>query len=317
MSTPTPLDGWLLDVVAEVDKSAPGFAGHVLRASNERRHVIAAYFAQIKNVDAQDATIGQYLMTARHSDILQSGFGEVHTGFRSALRRVTPTAHSQSFYLNLFRLFRGPAYGADRRAIVDMQNIDLTKLRILKSLPKDFRCSNLVMALQSEDEAKAFVELIGLFEVEGLDRCEMALAASRIRTKTGVAKFAERWSRKLALPPHPVPETDFYQPVSHARDLARIAIRRRNCLRSKIVESLEGRLAIAEVKVLGEDAVVALVKRRDAWMLDDVYGHRNAAPSRPLVALVIQHLELHGIPVRPPASRDEAKWRSLSLLLEK
>lgn len=302
--------------MAEVDKSAPGFAGHVLRASNERRHVIAAYFAQVEKVDAQDTAIDHYLMTSRHSDILRSGFGDVHAGFRSALRRSKAISHPQSFYLNLFRLFRGPSYDADRRAIAGMQDIDLTKLRILKMLPDDFRHGNLVMALQSEDESKAFVELIGLFEAEGLDRTDMVTAASRIHTNAGVARFAERWSRKLALPPHPVPATDFYQPIGHARELARIAIRRRNCLRSKIVDSLEGRLAFAEVAIAGEEAVVALVNRRGGWMLDDVYGHRNAAPSRPLVALVIQHLELHGIPVRPPASRDEAKWRSLSLLME-
>ena len=302
--------------MAEVDKSAPGFAGHVLRASNERRHVIAAYFAQRGQAEANDLAIGHYLMTARHSDILHSAFGEISPGFRNALRRSKPISHPHSFYLNLFRLFRGPSYDADRRAVAGMQDIDLTKLRILKMLPDDFRFGNLVMALQSEDEGKAFVELVGLFEAEGLDRTVMVTAASKIHTNGGVARFAERWSRKLALPPHPVPATDFYNPVGHARDLARIAIRRRNCLRSKLVDSLEGRLAFAEVEIAGEEAVVALVKRRGGWMLDDVYGHRNSAPSRSLVGIVIQHLELHGIPIRSPSPRDEMKWKSLSLLLE-
>jgi hypothetical protein len=90
INTIAPLTGWALDSVAELDRHAPGFAGSYLRASDERRQVIAAYLAvaPIPFDDGHRARLSaDFLGGADHRAILRAGFGSVPVGLRGALAR--------------------------------------------------------------------------------------------------------------------------------------------------------------------------------------------------------------------------------------
>lgn len=99
-----PIHGWLLDRAVEIDATHPGFAGHLFRASCERRHVVAAYLSRNQGSDCPQemAAVGEFLMSAGHDDILRAAYGPIPPGLRGAISRgakkVWPRRHYNYVY---------------------------------------------------------------------------------------------------------------------------------------------------------------------------------------------------------------------------
>lgn len=201
--------------------------------------------------------------------------------------------------------------------ISQLREIDLVRLRILQSLPGDLRFAGLISVLQDVDQAQDFARLVDLLESEGCSRDQMQVAVKGIGSLNSLRGFARRWAQKVRLPDHPVPPTSFYRPIVLAAELARVAIQKRNCLRSYLPSALEGRTAFALAAHKDHSAVVSLVRRAGNWCLDDVYGYRNSSADVELVRFVVEHLARHGVAARPRPSSVDGTWAPLSRLMDR
>lgn len=105
----TSIDGWVLDTITAYDSVYPGFAGGYLRASNERRQVIAAFLA-VTQVDLEEqCEAAVFLATADHQTILALAFGRRVPGLRRALAKSGAKPHEAEYYRALAdALMRSP-----------------------------------------------------------------------------------------------------------------------------------------------------------------------------------------------------------------
>lgn len=316
MKSVTPIAGWLLDHTVEIDGHCPGFAGHVLRSSIERRHVIAAYLAKGKphTTFANAADQGLFLMTASHSNILSAAYGVVPRGFRGALSRSGSQPSRRWHYSYPYLLMSGSSRPATKRMISRLQRVNPTRLKVARALAADLQCASLVMALRSVDAARDLNALVNLLEQGGADRAAMVEALATVADMSEVRQFAQRWAFRVRLPRHPVPKIDGFTPIEDGSEIRRIAIRYRNCMRNYAANVLEGRSAFALVAHDGSEAVVHLVHENETWFLDDFYSRGNLTPDRHLTEHWTAYLSSHGIQPRQHRRHSSHRWASLRRL---
>ncbi|MDH7975703.1 hypothetical protein QH494_26250 [Sphingomonas sp. AR_OL41] len=316
MTSITPIVGWLLDRVVEIDSYCPGFAGHLLRASRERRHVVAAYLA----VDAPHlafesvATLGAFITTARHDDIQRAAFEHVPEGYRGAISRGGAQIYPRSHYRYLFRLMSGSSRPATKRVIPMLSRVNPTRLRVARVLSEELQIAPVVMALKSVEAARDLNALVELLTEAGADRSAMIEALESLGDMGDVRKFAQRWAFRVRLPHHPVPATDGYQPIDDAAQLRSTALQYRNCMRNYVGNALEGRSAFAVVAGETAEAIVHIVRENGVWLLDAFYSRDNISPNRALVDHWTAYLGSHGILARDDRRRSVRRWASLRRL---
>lgn len=314
MVTISPFGGWLLDRAVEIDEHCPGLAGHILRASSERRHVIAAYLSTDASQSFVTQTdLGLYLMTAGHRDILAAAFGSLPEGFRSAVARGGMQPYSRWHYRYLHRLMVSSTRPATKGLIRHLARVNPTRLKIARALSEDLQIAPLVMALRNVEAARDLDTLVMLLKQSGADRAAMVGALAAVTTMEDVGKFAKRWAFRVALPRHPVPASEGYEPVKDTADLRKLAIDFRNCARNYVGNALEGRSAFAVVTDLSSQAVVHLIRAGDRWSIDDFYGRGNAPPDRNLTNRWTEYLAQHGVRMRH-FSQSAHRWASFRRL---
>ena len=310
------MKGWLLDRAAEIDQDVAGFCGHVLRASSERRQVIAAYLSvgQRSDMRTTNEDVGTFLMSASHGAALAAAFGSVPPGLRGALRKAGPQPHRRKFYRYLHLLLTAPSRADLTWVITSSEQVNPSTLSILRALPADLRRPSALAAVESVRDARDLSRLLALLSEHGVCRTAMADAFATVATRRGVATFAHRWSMKANLPNHPVPASANYHPVERADQLRRLATRYRNCARNYVPNALEERSAFAEF-IYGEAAaIIHLVQEGGRWRLDRCYG-RNNLPPRPEVREAARtYLAQFGIEKRRRGIGREAKWAPLRRL---
>lgn len=313
MTNITSFNGWLLDRAVEIDENHAGFAGHLLRASIERRHVIAAHLSvpePIRRIGS-DAELGAFLSRASHDEILGAAFGELPTGFRAALGRGSAQPYKPRYYRYLHGLMSVSTRPTVQRLLPRLERVNPTRLRIIRALPADLHFAPLVMGLRSVDTARDLSVLIGLLEEAGASRAAMVAALAAVSDMDGVRKFAKRWAFRIALPDHPVPAIDGYRPIVETAELRKLSIQFRNCARNYLANSLEGRSAFAVVSNGEVESVVHLVRQKDRWCIDDFYARENMPPDRGLVERWTKFLASHDITARQFRRDSTRRWGSL------
>jgi hypothetical protein len=313
MTTITPFTGWLLQQAVALDDEFPGLTVHLLRASSERRHVIAAYLSRQNCFRhfASPAEMSRFLLTAGHNDILAAAFGAVPVGLRSALSRAGPTPHGRRYYGYLHALHVSKARPEMSHLLKTIACTSPTNLRIARALPAALRKGRAVAAIRDEATARSLSRSIDLMESAGADRRAMVDALANVTTIEDIRAWARRWALKLNFPAHPVAKSPAYTPIESANDLKVMAVQYRNCARSYLTDVLDERAAFATISTGKESAVVHLIWERGHWWLDEVYGRRNAVPSRVLIALARSHLAGHGVLPRDMQSFPVRKWSCL------
>lgn len=313
MTTITPFMGWLLQQAVALDDDFPGVTVHLLRASSERRHVIAAYLSRQNCFRhfASPAELSRFLMTAGHNDIIRAAFGEVPVGLRSALSRAGPTPHGRRYYGYLHALHVSKARPEMSHLLKTIACTGPKNLRITRALPAPLRKASIVAAIRDEAAARSLSRSIDLMESAGADRQGMLDALAKVTTIEDIRAWARRWALKLNFPAHPVAKSPAYMPIESASDLKVMAVQYRNCARSYLTDVLDERAAFATISTGKESAVVHLIWERGHWWLDEVYGRRNAAPSRVLIALAHSHLADHGVLPRDTQSFPTRRWSCL------
>lgn len=272
MITITPFTGWLLQEAVALDDQWPGVTVHLLRASAERRQVIAAFLSR-QNYSLHftgRANLGRFLLTAGHNDILAAAFGEVPNGLRSALGRAGSTPHSRRYYGYLYALHASKARPEMSHLLKTLACTSPKNLRIARALPAALRRTPVVAAIRDEATARSLSRSIDLMEGAGADRQRMLEALGKATTIEDIRTWARRWALKLNFPTHPVPNSATYTPIQTANDLKKMASHYRNCARSYLVDVLDARAAFAIVSTGKDSAVAHLIWERGRWWLDDV-----------------------------------------------
>lgn len=292
-----PISGWSLDYIVALDAHRAGTAGDFLRASVERRQVIAALLSTkpLPNDPGKAASLAAITSNGGHREMLRIAYGSAPTGIRGALARSGPQPHPRAFYRMLADLLRDSGNAPTARVIKQLDALDLLRLRIIQSLPADICTANLVRLIGNTQTASDVAKLIDLMTEGGIDRREISQALGRVTTDTQLSEFWDRWTQKLPLPEHPVPETANYQPIKCGAELRRMALRYRNCARRYLPQALEGRDAFAEYAEGGNRAVVHLEKREDGWALAGTFGQDNGRIEPALRIAAHSYLTANGV----------------------
>lgn len=308
-----PVTGWSLSYIVELDTHRSGTAGAFLRASAERRQVIAAFLASkpLPSCAREAAALAEFISTATHRDILSEAFPTVPYGLRGALARSGPQPHPPSFYRLLYRLLTSPTDTAG--VINQLEELNPRRLMIAQRLPFDIRLPNVVQLIANPRQAADVVKLVDLFSSNGIDRASLAEALRRVSTRKQMMHLWDRWSQKLLFPPHPVPPSQHYTPISSGAELRRIALKYRNCARHYLVEVMETDAAFAEFGCAGGEAVVHLKRRKHNWTLNGLFGKRNEAVPPVVRTPVTNYLQEHGVQTSN-AEDAESEWAVLGRL---
>ena len=307
------LKGWLLDATAQLDLHSPGFAGHVLRASDERRHVVAALLS-VTPPDAFNLDLGRRLQCQTHDELITMAFGSNPPGYRRALGRAGEHIQPRRYYRYLWAIFSSTERRQMARVVKGLKRVTWPRLKVVRALPADVRHPNLIDAISDVREARDLGRAVQLLASNGASRAEMAEALTAVRSSQALSNFARRWATRVEFPPHPVPESECYHPIVSGDQLSRTARRFQNCAREHVVRVLEGRSAFAEFQHAGAAAVVHLVHDRAGWKLEDVYGMGNATPDAELEDSALHYLGRFGLG-RISAVRVESQWASLRRLM--
>ena len=274
-----PIAGWALNCIVGIDEHHPGFAGHVLRASPERRQVVAAFLSVSRPCAefSSDNERGAFLIHATHDAILLAAYGEVPSGLRRALGRAGQTPHPRRFYFYLYAMLSSAKRQAFDKIIRRMPAIDLDRLRIVRVLPSDLQRNNIVSHITSVSDARDLCAYVSLLAEHNVSRSALIDAIACAPSRDAITHVARRWTLKAQLPVHPVPATCSYRPISTGEELRRTALRYRNCMRMYVVNVLERRSSFALFRYGDEEGIVHLAADEGGWELERLYGHRNAA----------------------------------------
>lgn len=313
MTIITPFSGWLLIRAVEIDAEFAGFAGHMLRCSSERRHVIAAYLSRCTPALGFEtvAAMGAFLSSASHDRILLAAFRSVPMGYRGALGRGGGQPYPRRHYAYLHALMSTDRRPSMTRLIPNLPTVNPTRLRVARAMPADLRVASLVMAIKDPRLARELGDLVNLLEQSGSDRQAMVRSIAGIKTFSELRVWARRWAFRVQLPAHPVPSTEWYRPIRSGEDLKKMALRQRNCLRNYLANALEERSAFAVVSHGKLEATVHLIREGTRWVLEDVYGIENSQPDPELAQRTTAHLARHGIAPRGQRARPHRRWAAL------
>ncbi len=317
MKAIAPLKGWALDMVVELDRHSPGFAGFYLRASDERRQVIAALLASASiqfDDGARARNVADFLAGADHRSILNAAFGSVPAGLRGALARSGPQPLDRRYYERLFKLLTRPPHREIVSTITQLPQVDHQRLRIAQRLPAQVCRANVVSVITSVKEADDVAALVDLLVTHGADAEGLYAAIRKVDSARTLARVWNRWSRRMMFDVHPVPASAAYTPIVGANDLRRLGLRFANCAERYTVGCLDGLDAFAEFKADGKALVVHLRRKQDHWEIEGMFGKHNACPHPALYADAVEYLGQHGVNDKPPRKPASGKWEVLNRL---
>lgn len=310
MDSIEPLSGWLLDRVVVLDEAKPGFAGSMLRASAERRQVVAAYVATVEPANDLAEEAAHFLMECRHHSILQLAFEHVPVGFRAALARCGAGVHDRDFYIRLWALLaRGPQHVIT--TIRHTAKLNAERLAIITSLPIDLCDHRISAKIKDKAQADDIVLAVDLLARRGLDRAAIVEALCQ---STKLADTIKRWSLRIPFPRGPISASEHYRPVNNGVELAATAKRYRNCSRRYFTSLLEGDHAFGEFNHQGRDCLISFDRSNGYWLVEGAYAFRNSEVQTELSDAAYAFAARHGVLTRRATDRGDKPMEALRRL---
>jgi hypothetical protein len=298
MHSVSPIAGWALDAIAHLDGYWPGLAGHFLRASDERRQVIAAFVAAVR-IEADEAAVaGEFLAAADHRTILHLAYGDVPKGLRGALARSGSQPHEPTYYVDLFNILFDPAQHRVAEIIRRLPTLDRTRIDIARLLPPEICFVSVIMRLDDVEEARDLVQAVGIMEERGVSRANLVRALGTSK-EADLGKVVGRWALAMSFPSNPIPACAGFRPIRNGRELRRVALQYRNCGRRYLTQALEGDNAFGELQHAGSSVLLHLVKRDGVWTYESAYAARNKPVAADVASAAERFAARHGI-VRTP-----------------
>ena len=296
MSTITPISGWMLDTVVEHDEYHPGFAGHYMRASDERRQAIAAFFSTGGSPQGLENTVGGYLAQANHRSILTRAFGHVPLGFRRALGKSGAQPHDPRYYADLYHSL---AHGLSHvvTAVMHATRLDPERLEIIRMLPVDLCDSRIVERIKDLQHARDLIVVADLFEKRAGNR--QGLVEALLSSRASLEATVRRWCRQLEYVDQPIEECAVYRPIRNGVELHEMARKYQNCGRNYTASTLTGESAFGEFIALDDRRVLLCFEKSEgSWTLDGVYVRRNRRVPADLDEQARDFVRMHDIPDR-------------------
>lgn len=310
MESIEPISGWMLNRFVALDSVRPGFAGYMLRASIERRQVVAAFLATAEPTKHANEEVVHILMEGRHSAILRLAYGHVPVGFRGALAKCGSQPHDREFYQRLWELLtHGPQHVIT--AIQRTPTLDPDRLSIITSLPVDLSDSRISAKIKDKAQAADIVLAVDLLERRGLDRTEIVEA---LRRSTKLADTIKRWSFRMPFPAGPIRACDGYRPIIDGLDLAATAKRYRNCSRRYFTALLSAEHAFGEFQHDGQNVLISYDRSQGYWLIEGVYGHRNGNVPATVADAAYGFAARYGVMARRMVDRSDNAMEALRRL---
>lgn len=292
MSKIAPIEGWMLDAIVEYDETHNGFAGHYLRASAERRQVVAALFSTGSHNDSGKSRGGRSLVGIKHNTILSEAFDQVPRGFRRALAKSGTQPHDQNYYADLCGVLNtGHQWMID--AVMHSKALGPERLTIIKALPADLCDSRIVDRIESIKNANDLIIAVDLIEAKTGKR--QPLVDALLASKNSLESVVRRWCRKIEYTDHPIQRGDGYRPIRNGIELHEVARRYQNCSRNYTVSTITGDNAFGEYIVGDVGVLLCFEKSKGSWALEGVYGRRNRSIADSIERQARSFAEQHGI----------------------
>lgn len=302
MESIAPISGWMLDRIVSLDEVQPGFAGYALRASAERRQVIAAYLSMANNTDGSDQHIATFLTRADHRSILQRAFGRVPPGLRAALGRSGFQPHDPAYYRKLFDLLSGGPHHLIE-VIWQSAKLDPDRLAIIADCPADLCDSRILTKIKDRKHATDVALSVDLLSRRGVDRAALIDA---LHQSDDINDAIKRWSMRMTFPSGPIPTAEGYRPIRTGLELARIARKYRNCVRGYFSSAMSGGHAFGELHHEGREVLISFDRTNGMWIVGGVYTYRNFDVHAGISRAAFAFAARHGIPDRRPDRGDKA-----------
>ncbi|WP_072896076.1 MULTISPECIES: hypothetical protein [Sphingobium] len=298
-----PINGWVLNRIVQLDFARPGFAGSYLRASAERRQVIAAFLAAVRVGREKEGEAAAILATADHRSILAHAFGKVPLGLRRALAKSGPQPYDPAYYRDLHTaLACGPQHVVT--AIMQSCKLGPDSLSIITMLPPDICDHRIIHRIEGRQQAEDLALVVSMMAARGIKRSEFVGAL--LKSKRSLKKVVQHWALQIPFAPPPIPEADGYRPIRNGAELRRTALRYQNCSRRYMTDSIGGANAFAEyTDADGRQALLCLEKRDGTWTVDGVYVRRNRQVPGDLNETVRQFAARYGILERRHSERKD------------
>lgn len=266
-----------------------------LLASDGRRHVWHAWFAQKTGEPDDPATVHDFLTRSKSRDIISDAFGRCPNGYVSGLKRLGPVARSGDFYRSLFRvLARG---GALAQCVHRMRTIADEDVACLSSLP-DGIISDRMIALFQKAKLPTFTwsEVLWLAS-RIVDVDELAPARKAMARSPNPVDHILDLIRQLPFPRPPFEARDQLVPVTSGDELAGAARSFRNCLADRevltgaILAVLSGRRYFFRWQ--GERPALLAFDQVGSfgWSVSEASGRRNERLSSHLLLEITKSLE--------------------------
>lgn len=306
---------WILRHAIELDRHS-SFCGEFFRASSERQHVIAAYLSAQPQSECDTGDVAEFLLQAGHDDILAAAYESVPSGLRRSLRRAGAVVHAERFYGLLVELLTsGESHIA--RCIAQVSRVDLNTLLAIKALPPETCSPKLLQALIGKSDAEDVSTAFEVLVENGVDADWLAGCLREVKTQRALSSVFQKAARRANAPPHPIPASDFYEPIRTGEELFSVAREFRNCLRNyttAFLDEAQGN-AFAVVSRGEHRTVVHLVRGPSGWKLEGLFKPRNCRPSRQTREWIEAYLEENGVIVGRRQPRTPSGWDSLHNLI--
>lgn len=316
-----PVHGWALDRILELDRHCPGVAGSFLRASSERRQIVASLLASEKNRNLNapvramsENERARIINQADHHTILVAGYGAPPEGMRGALGRAGSEPHAPRFYGYLYHLLATPRCRPFAATIAQMPRVNMSRLRIARHLPAALQTPSLISAIENVETAKDISLLAALMVSNGINRDSLFGALRQVTHRRQIAKFWSRWCLKTVFPTQPVAGSPFVRPVASAAELRSIALKYHNCAERYVSDVLEGRAAFCEFVREGSGLIMHLRRNGDRWLIESVNVKYNGPVPRNARAAAVQHFAELGIFERARHRPMRGDWSAMRRL---
>lgn len=302
---------WMLDRIARLDLHHAGTAGHFLRASAERRQVIAAFCAVNEFNEGTAAETAKFLVTARHNVILDHAFATVPSGLRGALRRVGAQNQPPELYALVYKLLANPPHPAVAGTIGQLPVITVDALKVVRALPEALCTASVAVAAGDLKTARTLRKLVPLMVSAGADGDALMGALRRVTDRPDLEKVLYRWSLKLAFPCGPIAQSSCYTPISNGALLKKIGLKYRNCIRTYPADILDRKTAFGELRHDGHEVLIEMHRENGIWIFHSAHGYRNRSLRREVRDAAEAFCRRHGVLGRYSEPANDTGWSML------
>ncbi|MGA0604682.1 hypothetical protein ACO2Q0_01670 [Phenylobacterium sp. VNQ135] len=306
---------WALHAATMIDDHSPGFLAALVRSRGAHRHAMHAVLAaslrghldrlpELGVSSAQEGALralGETLPLAKPRQAIESAFQlSSFTGLGTLARLVEPLQPDD--YVQLIEVLSDPAERHRRNVLQHIPRIDHDRLRAVLALDPALCVVRIARKVRREQQARVANDVLAVVRGRRPDLTERELReyAGQADQHSPLHAQLERLLALVKELPHlPFDEPRDFRYLRSVAQFEDCGRRFRNCIASKFLDALSGRVIWLEY--LPRPAIAALLPTSQGYMLSKIHGPGNAPVFPDLVEEVRSALSKFGVPVITPA----------------